>query len=98
MNETHLCSAVNIVFVALLVTGLFLSLFRLDEILAASPAARKRMRMRILGGADAVGEPILCDPDGRRVPLRSRPKAKFVTPSVEKGKRTTSQQPTAVEA
>jgi hypothetical protein len=43
---------------------LVISMFRLDEMLAAhrSPARQRRSPC----GVDACGEPILCDPDGRQ--------------------------------
>lgn len=49
---------------------LLVNLFRLDEVFAAP--RRSNSPHRPMCGVDAQGEPILCDPDGRRVPLPAR--------------------------
>jgi hypothetical protein len=49
----------------------FLSIFRLDQILAAPKGGRRIAPAAC--GVDEQGEPILCDPDGRLVgPRRSK--------------------------
>jgi hypothetical protein len=51
---------IAIPFLAILIIGFF----RLDEIFAAHP--RSSRRRGPVSGLDADGEPLLCDPDGRR--------------------------------
>jgi len=46
---------------------LFCGLFRLDELIAGKrPASATDRQRQIFGGMDEDGEPIVCDPDGRR--------------------------------
>ena len=49
------------------VAMLFCGFFRLDEVFAAKGQAKSTDReRRPFSGLDADGEPIVCDPDGRR--------------------------------
>lgn len=60
-----------------LIGALLLGFFRLDTLLASpqrlrssDSAAGPRASRRPPSGIDQDGQPILCDPDGRRQPLR----------------------------
>lgn len=55
-----------------MIGALLLGFFRLDTLLAAPPRVRPRHSAsgRPAAGIDRNGQPILCDPDGRRQPLR----------------------------
>jgi hypothetical protein len=52
---------------------LFLSIFRLDQIIAAPKVAQIRLRMAC--SIDELGENIMCDPDGRPSGARMRKQA-----------------------
>jgi hypothetical protein len=79
VNETQiLTSNRDALLVAIpFVTLLFISVFRLDQLVSMPKA--KHGRRRPVGGTDQSGQPILCDPDGRiagtnRQIIPSRPK------------------------
>ena len=66
MNEPVINSLPDLLlFVVPCIGMLLFTMFRLDERFAAP---RHGNLPRPLCGLDAHGEPILCDPDGRRVP------------------------------
>lgn len=49
------------------VAMLFCGFFRLDELVASKgPAKADERSRRAFSGTDESGEPIVCDPDGRR--------------------------------
>jgi hypothetical protein len=67
MHEQILSSTRDTLLFAIPFLGfLLMGLFRLDEVFY-SPK-RGRQARRPASGFDTNGEPILCDPDGRRVP------------------------------
>lgn len=73
MNEPVINSLPDLLLFAVPCVGmLLLTMFRLDERFSAPPRGSSP---RPLCGIDVHGEPILCDPDGRRVPplMRRRP-------------------------
>lgn len=68
MLETVFSSDRDAILAAIpLIGALLLGFFRLDTLLAAPSRVRPR---RPASGIDKDGQPILCDPDGRRQPLR----------------------------
>jgi len=63
MQETMLNPGWDTLLVAVpFVVLLAMSIFRLDEVIAAPKRGRIQRRT---GGTDIDGNPILCDPDGR---------------------------------
>jgi hypothetical protein len=67
MNETQiLLSNRDSLLVAIpFLLMLFISVFRLDQIIAAPKGAQNRRRPSC--GIDEFGDPILCDPDGKMI-------------------------------
>ncbi len=60
---------------------LLITLFRLDQIIAAPKGSFTQQRPRC--GVDPTGEPILCDPDGRLSGIRPRRRIRKKTPGNE---------------
>jgi hypothetical protein len=71
MDQSTLLSSRDTLLIAIpLVLMVFLSAFRLDHLFAAPKASPDRRRP--FSGVDKLGEPILCDPDGRPSGTRRR--------------------------
>jgi hypothetical protein len=75
MNEAHILSSnKDSILVAIpFLFMLFLSVFRIDHLLATPTKTINRNR-RPACGVDDTGEPILCDPDGKRFSIVGRQK------------------------
>jgi hypothetical protein len=71
MNETQilLSNKDTLLFAIPFLFMLFISVFRLDQVIAAPAGAQNR---RPACGVDESGETILCDPDGRPSRIRKR--------------------------
>lgn len=68
MLETVFSSNRDAILAAIpLIGALLLGFFRLDALFATPPRIRPR---RPASGVDRNGQPIFCDPDGRRQSLR----------------------------
>jgi hypothetical protein len=75
MDQNILISGRDTLLVAIpLVLMMFISVFRLDQIIAKPKVSLSRHRPAC--GVDEFGEPILCDPDGRQSGTRRRSRAR----------------------
>jgi hypothetical protein len=71
MDQSALLSSRDTLLIAIpLVLMVFISAFRLDQVIAAPKASQ--LRRRPVNGVDEAGEPILRDPDGRPSGTRRR--------------------------
>ena len=77
VQEPILSSTRDALLFAIPFLGLLLmGMFRLDEFFVTPK--RRHLPRRPLSGVDIDGEPILCDPDGRRVPASYRQVTRMV--------------------
>jgi len=75
MDQSILMSGRDTLLVAIpLVLMIFFSIFRLDQIIARPRVSQ--IRRRPACGVNELGEPILCDPDGRLSGTRLRKRSR----------------------